>query len=232
MGVESVVRRVTQVRGDAIAEDEGIDAVVNVVRLVLVEREQDDRAVVVESGVREQRRQPEIEPVAREVDGRVVPVVDHVRRDEHPLREHGRVHVRGEVVEVAVQREPLGDVDDGVVEDRRVVLAHVVRVRRRRRVQVVRRRVAALGCQRRSLLSAEDTLTCSPGSHPWEGSPCMRPRRSSCPPRDQPRSKCWRKYVRNQPVCQSGNGSLAGSSRAFYHAQNDVRRCNQAGTLL
>ena len=43
--------------------------------LVLIEGEEDDRAVVVEVGVPEQRVQPELQPLAHEVDVGVVALV-------------------------------------------------------------------------------------------------------------------------------------------------------------
>ena len=53
-----------------------------VLTLGLVKGEEDDRAVVVKVGVREHGREPEVKPVAGEVDVSVVAVVDHVRSDE------------------------------------------------------------------------------------------------------------------------------------------------------
>lgn len=151
-GVVRVVRRVVRAPGgdrDGAAEEEGVYLVVDPVVLVLVEREQDERPVVVERGVVQERGQPELEPLRREVDRGVVAVVDHVRGDEAPLGEGGGGghagavdgrsggEVGGEVVEVADEGGARGDGSDGVVDDQRVVLADVEGVVRGRGVEVV-----------------------------------------------------------------------------------------------
>lgn len=64
----------------------------------LVEGQEDDGAVRVEVRVLEEREEPEVEPVANEVDRRVVSVIHEVRRDEAPLRDVIRLHVVREVV--------------------------------------------------------------------------------------------------------------------------------------
>jgi hypothetical protein len=142
VGVVCIVGGIAKVLGNTIAEDESINLVVDIVGLVLVECEQNNRPVVVEVRIHEQRRQPILEPVARKIDRRVVTVVDHIGRDEHPLRQRGRIHVRGKVVEVTVPRQSLGDADDGIVKNRRVVLPDIVGIWRSRSIQVVGRRVA------------------------------------------------------------------------------------------
>lgn len=69
--------------GESSSEGEGVDVVVEVVRLGLVEREEDDRAVVIERRVGEKRDEERGEPVGGEIDVGVVGVV-HWRREMSP----------------------------------------------------------------------------------------------------------------------------------------------------
>lgn len=76
VGVVSVVGRTDELLGDALAERNGVDVVVLLVRLVLVVRDQNERAVVVEALVGEQGVEEVFEPLRLEVDRCVVAVVD------------------------------------------------------------------------------------------------------------------------------------------------------------
>jgi len=147
-GVVRVKRRVcrpAELVRDRAAEENRPDAVVLRLRLVLVEREEDERVLVVEARVLEQRVEPELEPRVHERYVRVVPVVDEVRRHEEPLRDRARVDVRGKVVEVADFGGAQGHGCDRVVDYQRVVLAYVERVGSCTGSQVVDRREAVIG---------------------------------------------------------------------------------------
>ena len=53
--IVGVVRCVPQVLGETIAQDESINSVIDIIRLVFVKREQYNRAVVVKVRIREER---------------------------------------------------------------------------------------------------------------------------------------------------------------------------------
>jgi hypothetical protein len=78
--------------------------VVDGVRLSFVEGEDDQSTVVVEVGVVEQSAEPEIGPIAQEVDGGVMAIVDHIGREERPLGYGRGVDIGGKVVEVTMIR--------------------------------------------------------------------------------------------------------------------------------
>ena len=75
---------------------------------------------------------------------RVVPVVDHVRCYEEPLRDRARVDIGSKVIEVADFGCAGWYRCHGVIEYQRVVFAYVERVRGRTTIQVVDRRVASI----------------------------------------------------------------------------------------
>ena len=116
--------------------------VINSVRLSFVKGEEDQSTVVVEVGVVEQWGEPEIDPTTREVDGGIVAIVDHIGRYEHPLRKGRSIDIDGKVVEVTNIRPASGVLGDGIVDDKRVVLAHPEGIWRCRGVEVVNGRVA------------------------------------------------------------------------------------------
>ncbi|KAI3482850.1 hypothetical protein L1887_54381 [Cichorium endivia] len=128
VGHVGVVGGVLEVGGHSTTEGDGEDAVGSRVAIVFIESEEDEGPVGVEVGVVEQSGQEVAGEVGEEGGGGVVTVVDHIGRDEGPLRERGCVDVDGEVVEVAVV-ERTGLVAGDVVHDgARVVLADVVGV--------------------------------------------------------------------------------------------------------
>ena len=76
MRIERIVRLPNEVLRQALAKYEGVHPVLLRIRLVLVEGEDDDRAVGVEAVVVEQWIEPVLEEVGAEVGGGVVRVVD------------------------------------------------------------------------------------------------------------------------------------------------------------
>lgn len=118
--------------------------VVDGVCLTFVEGEEDQSTVVVEISVVEQWEEPVIEPLARKVNVSIMAIVDHIWRDEHPLREGRGIDIGGEVVEVAMKRKPGGNRGNRIVEDGWVVFAYVEGIRRCRGVEVIDGREAIL----------------------------------------------------------------------------------------
>lgn len=100
------------------------DAVTDLVRLVLVKRDQDKR-VVHEVLVGHKRLEEVPRPLPGDSDGRVVAVIGHVRSDKHPLWEIAILQVIIELRKVLLIGEPARASVD-VVEDRRVVLTNIV----------------------------------------------------------------------------------------------------------
>jgi hypothetical protein len=129
---------------DGTSEKHREDVVVDRVGLGLVEGKEDQRTVVVEVGIVEQRGEPEIDPAARKVDGGVVAIVDHVGRHPHPLGQSRGIGIDGKVVEVANSRPASGIRGDRIVDDARVVFALVKGIIRRRSVEVINGREAIL----------------------------------------------------------------------------------------
>lgn len=142
MSVVRIVRGIPQALRNGTSEKKRVDAVVNRVRLGLVKCKDNECPVIIECRIGQERGKPELQPVRCEVDGSVMSVIYHVRRNEHPLRDSGSVHVGRKVVEITVALETRGNGNDRVVQDRRVVLADVVRVGGVRAVEIVRRGVA------------------------------------------------------------------------------------------
>ena len=118
--------------------------VVDGVHLSFVKGEEDQSTVVVEIGVVEQWGKPEIDPIARKVNGGIMAIVNHVGRYGHPLRKGQGIDIYGKVVEVANIRPTCGVCGDRIVDDERVVLAHPKGVWWCRGVEVVSRSVAIL----------------------------------------------------------------------------------------
>lgn len=79
MRVEGRVGRSDRRVGDGSSEEDREDGVLGSVVLVLVEGEEDQRAVVVERRVGEQRREEVVDPLPEEGVGGVVSVVHKVR---------------------------------------------------------------------------------------------------------------------------------------------------------
>lgn len=115
--------------------------VVDRIRLILVERQENESLVIVEARVLEERHEPVLEPGRNESDICVVAVVDKVGGDEDPLRDRRGIDISSKVVEVTLEVCARWYRRNRIVEDQRVVLADIVRVRRSRCVYIV------VGCE-------------------------------------------------------------------------------------
>lgn len=78
-----------------------------------------------------------MQPLGCIVNRSVVAIVGHIGRYEHPLWESGSIHISGKVIEVAVPRKTRWHGCHRIVDDRGVVLAHIVGIIRRRCIDVV-----------------------------------------------------------------------------------------------
>lgn len=125
VGVESIILGATEVLGDSAAKKEGVDLVSNLVSVVLIEGEHNQR-VLGEVFILEQVRQETISPGPSKGDVGIMRIVGHVRGNEHMLGQLLVVQVieeGGEVLDLAKTSVILSD---RVEHDQRVVLADVV----------------------------------------------------------------------------------------------------------
>ena len=126
MGIIRIVRRSPETFRHRTAQQECINPVIDIKRLVLIKRQHDQRLVVIERRIRKERHKPVFEPIGSKVDVRVVSIIHQVRRDKVPLRDDRCVEVGCEVVKVSNQFSASGDGGDGVKNGVWVVFAHVV----------------------------------------------------------------------------------------------------------
>ena len=116
VGVEGVVNGTLQVVGDGTAEEDGVDAVLLLVRGDLVEGDE-DQGVLAEVVVLQQGGDKAVEPGAGEGDVGIVGVVGHVGGNEHVLGETMVLQVLVEGSEVLDLTGTNGVVGDRVEED-------------------------------------------------------------------------------------------------------------------
>lgn len=125
VGVEGVVLGSLEVLGDGAAKEDGVDAVLLGIGGGLVEGDKDE-GVLSEVVILQERGHEAVEPLAGEGDVGVVGIVGHVGGDEHVLGQTVVLQVLvegGEVLDLTGTDSVVGD---GVEEDQRIVLAHVV----------------------------------------------------------------------------------------------------------
>ena len=93
----------TQALGQGTPKQQVKDPIVDVRRLILVCCQENERLVIVKASVIEKRHEPEVQPRRLKVDVGVVPIVNKVGSNPHPLWQSGRVDISGKIVEVAVE---------------------------------------------------------------------------------------------------------------------------------
>ena len=115
----------TQVLGHGTPKQQVKDPIVDARRLILVGCQKNERPVIVKASVIEKRHEPEAQPRRLKVDVGVVPIINKVGSNPHPLWQSGSVDIGGKVVEVAVEQPAWNDVGNRVVDNEGIVFADV-----------------------------------------------------------------------------------------------------------